>query len=133
MVKAREKELREYGIALEQAAVCFYILAIGDKATPAQLSRWMLREPHTISAILSRMEQKGLVRKVKDLGGNQLRVTLTDRGYKNFEQSTKKESIHRIMSCLSESEYQQITSCLIKMQEEALKQLKLFDRPPFPP
>ena len=65
--KAREKELSQYGISAMEAAALFIIQAIGDKATPAEISRWIFREHHTVTALLSRMEKKGLITKVKDL------------------------------------------------------------------
>lgn len=61
--KAREKELSPYGISTMQAAVLFIILAIGNEATPTEISRWLLREPHSVSNLLSRMEKEGLVTK----------------------------------------------------------------------
>ena len=43
----------------------FAIKAIGDKATPAEISRWTLRESQSTSAILDRMEKVGLIARVK--------------------------------------------------------------------
>lgn len=132
--KAREKELAQYGITVEQAAVCFYVRIIGNNATPAELSRWMLREPHTISGILDRMEKKGMVRKVKDLDRkNQVRVVLTEKGKQAYDQSTKREAIHQIVSSLSEEERKQLRSCLNTLRDKALKELGIFNKPPFPP
>ena len=61
MHKARAKELFQYGITPEEASVLFVVNAIGDKATPAEVSRWVLREPHSVSSLLSRMEKDRLV------------------------------------------------------------------------
>ena len=43
-LRARQKELDRYGISTVEAAVLFTIQAIGDRATPAEISRWLLRE-----------------------------------------------------------------------------------------
>lgn len=132
--KARERELAQYGITVEQAAVCFYVLIIGNNATPAELSRWMLREPHTISGIIDRMERKGMVRKVKDLDRkNQIRVVLTEKGQQAYDQSTNREAIHNIISSLSEEKRKQLRSCLNTLRDKALKELGIFNKPPFPP
>ena len=121
MFKAREKELAQYGITVEQAAVCFYVQTIGSKATPSELSRWMLREPHTISGILDRMERKGMVRKIKDLGRNQTRVVLTKKGQEALSQfATEKDILNVIMSSLSKEEYQQLWALLEKLRTTAL-------------
>ena len=132
--QATQKELSQYGISPEQAGVLSIVQFLDNKATPAEISRWLLREPHTVSGILSRMEKKGLVRKTKDLvRKNLVRVTLTEKGKQAYYQSTKIESIRQIMSCLSEEECQQLSSCLKTLRDRALKQLGVDQKPPFPP
>ena len=131
--KAREKELSPYGISTMQAAVLFIILAIGNEATPTEISRWLFREPHSVSNRLSRMEKEGLVTKVKDLHRKSLvRVALTEKGRQAYYQSAKRESIHQTMSSLSEEERQQLRSYLVKLRDQALKQLIRDLKPPFP-
>jgi DNA-binding MarR family transcriptional regulator len=132
ILKARQKELDQYGISTSQAAVLFVIQAIGDRATPAEISRWLFREPHSVSTLLSRMEKQGLVRKVKDLDRkNLVRVVITEKGREAYYQSTKRESIRGIMSSLSEEERQQLTSSLRKLRDEALKRAVSL-KPPVP-
>lgn len=131
--KAREKELSHCSITTVQAAVLFIIQAIGNEATPAEISRWLFRESHSVSGLLSRMEKEGLVRKVKDLDRkNLVRVTLTEKGQQAYHRSTKRRSIREIMSCLSEEEHQQLTSCLERLRNKALKELGVNLKPPFP-
>ena len=65
--RLREKELRKLGISTAIAEVMFTIENIGSEATPTKISRHLLREFHSVSSILSRMEKKGLVKKVNDL------------------------------------------------------------------
>ncbi|MFQ5996469.1 MAG: MarR family winged helix-turn-helix transcriptional regulator [Dehalococcoidales bacterium] len=132
MRKLRAKELFQYGITPEEAAVLFVVQAIGDKATPAEIARYLLREPHTISGLLSRMVGDGLVRKTKDLARkNRVRVLLTDKGRKAYKQSTKRESVHRVMSCLSEEERQQLRAPLGKLCQKALEELGTDRQLPF--
>ena len=131
--KATQKQLSQYGISPEQAGVLSIVQFLDNKATPAEISRWLLRESHTVSGILSRMEKKGLIRKTKDLDRkNLVRVTLTEKGQQAYLQSTKIESIGQIMSCLSEEERQQLSSCLKILRERALKVLGIDQEPPFP-
>jgi len=131
---ARQKELHPYNISASQAAVLFSIQSIGDKATPAEISRWVFREPHSICEMLSRMEEKGLVRKVKDLGRkNLVRIMLTKKGHEVYRKSTRREFICKIMSSLSEKERQQLRSCLQTLRNKALKELGIEREIPFPP
>ena len=121
VLKARQKELNQYNISASQAAVLLVIEAIGPKATPAEISRRVFRKPHSVSGILSRMEKKGLVMRLKDLDRkNLVRVVLTGKGREAYYQSTKQESIRQIMSSLSEEERQQLTSSLETLRDKAL-------------
>lgn len=127
--KVREKELKKYGISATKASVLFNIQAIGYKATPSEIARHLLRESHSVSSILDRMEKQGLVKKVKDLDRkNMVRVYLTDKGQKVYDKAAKRESICEIISCLSDEERRQLISSLKKLRNKALKQLGLEDR-----
>ena len=131
--KARQKELDRYGISTVEAAVLFTIQAIGDTATPAEISRWLLRESHTVSELLSRMEKDGLVSKTKDLDRkNLVRVTITEKGREAYDHSTKWNSVRRLMSSLSEGERRQLRSYLERVRDRALKELRRDYTPPFP-
>jgi len=133
--KAREKELSQYEITTMEAGVLFIIQAIGDKATPAEISRWIFREHHTVTALLSRMEKKGLIMKAKanDLGMKKMwTVSLTEKGENAYRQSVKRESIHTAMSPLSENDRQQLESYLKKVRDQALKHSVSAPTLPFP-
>ena len=131
--KAREKELSQYGISPEQAGVLFILQVLGNKATPSDISRWLLRQHHTVLGILGRMEKKQLIRKTKDPERkNLVRVTLTEKGQQAYYQSTRIESIHEIMSSLSEEEREQLSSCLQTLRDKALKGFGIDQKPPFP-
>jgi len=134
--RAREKELSKYGITPRQAAVLFIVKVINateGEATPGKVSRWLLRESHTVSRILTRMENEGLVSKTKGSGKkNEINVTLTEKGEQLYKQSLKRESIKEIMSCLSEEERQQLDSSLEKLRNKALQNLETASQVPFP-
>lgn len=128
---AREKELNQYGISPRHACVLFVINAVGGKAKITEITRWMLREHHSVSALLNRMEKKGLVRKAKE-PAKRISFTITAKGKKAFNESLKRESIREIMSCLSEEEHQQLTSSMKKLRDEALTKSITIGKLPFP-
>jgi MarR family transcriptional regulator, organic hydroperoxide resistance regulator len=131
--RAREKELMRYGVSPEQVGLLFVVQALGNKATPAALSRHIIRQPHTVSALVDRMARRGLVKKVKDLDRkNLVRVVMTEKGQKTYELSTKRGPIHRIMNTLSEEEKTEFRSYLEKLLTKARKEIGL-DRDEFPP
>ena len=133
-LRARQRELDRYGISAAQVAALFVIQAIGEKATPAEITRWLLRESHTVTELLSRMEREGLVTKTKDLERkNMVRVSITEKGRQAYQQSTKRKSIHKVMSSLSEEERQQLRSYLERLRNKALGELTAERaKPPFP-
>ena len=117
MHRAREKELRTGGIdSSTQAAILFLVRELGDRATPAEISRCLFRRSHGISTVISRMESKGLVKKVKDLDRkNIVRVEVTEKGWKSYDYAAKLTSIHRIMSTLSQKERHELNVLLDKL------------------
>ena len=131
--KARAKELSAGSISNIQAAVLLVAQALGNEATPAELSRWLLREPHSVSGLIDRMQAEGLVKKVKDLPKrNMVRVELTEKGQKAYEHSKGRATIHRIMSSLSEEDKQQLSSYLETLRSKALEELGSEFKPPWP-
>ena len=133
ILRAGQKELDRYGISAAQAAVLFAIQAIGERATPAEITRWLLRESHTVTELLNRMEREGLVTKTKDLERkNMVRVSIIEKGRQAYQQSTKRKSIHKVMSFLSQEERQQLMASLKRLRNKALKELRVEHKPPFP-
>jgi DNA-binding MarR family transcriptional regulator len=131
--RAREKELQRYGLSPEQASLLFVVQAMGSQATPAALSRYLLRQPHTVSALVDRMTKRGLLKKVKDLERkNLVRVVITEKGTQAYERSTKRGPIHRIMNTLNEEEKKKFRSYLEKVYSVARKEIGM-DRDSLPP
>ncbi len=130
--KTRDKELSPYDITPEQAGVLFIVQALNNKTTPAEISRLTFREPHTVSVLISRMEKKGLVKKVRDMDKkNMIRVAITEKGEQAYDQSSQRATIHNKMSALSEAERQQLMSLLQRLRDQALKELEEYSKPPF--
>ena len=126
--RVRKKELSQYNVTLEQASVLFVIKALGEtdrKTTPGVIARCVLREPHAVSKILTRMEKDGLVKKINGLGRkkNEVIVNLTEKGRTAYRHSIKRDSIHEIMSCLTEEECVQLCSLLDRLRDKALQEL----------
>jgi DNA-binding MarR family transcriptional regulator len=125
--KAIENELRQLGSATyAQATVMWIVNAIGEQATPAEISRWLIREPHAISMLLSQMEKKGLVRKTKDLERkNMVRISLTDKGEEALRQAQKSETISKMMSFFSYEEQDCLREHLLTLRNKALEELEI--------
>jgi DNA-binding MarR family transcriptional regulator len=131
--RAREKELQRYGVSPEQVGVLFIVQALGNRATPSEISRFIMRQPHTVSALIERMEEKGFIKKVHDLDKkNLVRVSLTEKGQKVYDYSAKRGPIHRIMGTLTNTERGQLLKILQKLSSAARKELGM-DNDRLPP
>ncbi|MFC1845953.1 MarR family winged helix-turn-helix transcriptional regulator [Chloroflexota bacterium] len=121
MRRARDAELAEFGISTRQGAVLFIIMANGGVATPTEISKWLLKEPHTVSAILSRMEKNGLVNKIKSKGGRgRINVSLTETGKQAYLKTEKATSVSDILDCLSSEDQEYLSSILGRIRDTAL-------------
>ena len=79
------------------------------------------------------MEAKGLVRKSKDLDkGNLVRVSMTEKGRKAYIESLGRQSIHQLMSNLSQQEKQQLDVLLRKLLDASLAELRIKRDVPYP-
>jgi len=123
-IKLRKKELKRYGIETRQSAVLIAIKAIGEGATIGEISQRLVRESHSVSAIVNRMIKAGLVVKVKDPNMKSLvRVFLTKNGQKAYDMVIKRNTIHEVINVLSTKQQRQLGVHLKKMRDQALEEL----------
>lgn len=130
--RARELELASLGISTIQAGV-LYMLAVADQPpTPSQLARALYREPHSMSALINRMEKQGLIRKSEDSEQrNLVRVSLTKEGQQIFESQWNKKLTSNITACLSEEEISALESTLQKMHDKAIEIIRGLQPTPY--
>jgi len=125
MWRSREKELDMAGISAIQAGVLLLVNNSQEPVTPAVLSRFLYREPHTISGLLTRMEKQGLVKRVKDLKRkNQVRIVLTEKGKRAYEKQNKAGVTNKILTTLTAEERSNFVANLEKLKKAALKELR---------
>jgi DNA-binding MarR family transcriptional regulator len=126
IIKARENALRkQIGISRMQASVLFIVNAIDGPATPAEISRWLFREPHSVSGLLNRMEKDGLIKKVKDLERkNLIRVAITEKGEEAYRRSWDVTVVPEIMSSLSRKKRENLRAYLEILRNRALEELR---------
>ena len=130
MGKARERELGKYGISSIQGAVLFNIKEIGRETTPAEISRRLVREPHSVSGLLSRMEKQGLIKRVKDLPRrNMIRIVTTKKGEEAYKLIAKRLSMVEIMSSLTEDEKNTLWNLLQKLRTKSFRMAGINELP----
>jgi DNA-binding MarR family transcriptional regulator len=122
--KAREKELGKYGITPEQSGAIFAIRALGKEATISNIGRRLMREPHSVSILLKRLESYGFIKRNKPkLGRLPATYTITEKGQEAYKNSTKRESIHRALSSLSKAEHANLELYLRKIMDATFKDM----------
>jgi MarR family transcriptional regulator for hemolysin len=132
--RVADSELSQVGISMMQAAVLVFVKKSKEPVIPAHISRWLFREPHTISQLLMRMEKQGLIKRTKDLDRkNQVRITLTEMGEKAYKHQTEMKAVGKILSTLTPEECNKLGATLKKIRDEAIKELDTRPRQlPFP-
>jgi MarR family transcriptional regulator, organic hydroperoxide resistance regulator len=125
-VKVRERELLNLNLSATSAAILFLVDAMGKDVTPAKISRMLLREPHSVSGILMRMEKQGLIKRAKNMERkNLIRVTLTTKGDNALKQAMKKEGIKHVFSKLTEEQRRHLKQSIGILKEAGMKELNL--------
>jgi len=122
---ARTRELSAHGLSMMRAAVLLVLQVRDNNATPTEISQWLLREPHTISALLDRMEKDGLIRRYRDLHKrNTVRVAMTEKGRNAYQESLTRETFHNVMSVLTPDEREQLRHVMTKLWLRVLQEVK---------
>ncbi|UCG55225.1 MAG: MarR family transcriptional regulator [Dehalococcoidia bacterium] len=123
--QALTKEVRIYGITVMDGAVLFFIDYLGDKATPAEISRWLFRRHHTILAQLSRLERKGLITAKKGvIKKNVISLGFTEKGKEALKVLQRKKALSYVFSSITNNERKQFWAILKKLQDSAIEYVK---------
>ena len=126
ITRARDLELSHCGITREQAFTLFVIKMLGDQATPTAIAYHIYRQPNSVSELLKRMEKNGLITKGKNLQGKgRYVIRLTEKGQRACNDGAKRESIHRIMSILSDEQHQQVKSYLEMLRNQTISEITI--------
>ena len=123
--RAWEMELARVGLTVPQTLVLIIVQSSPEPITPMKLSRLMHREPHTISALLTRMEARGLVKKERNLErGNWVRVTLTKKGKEAYQRQVVARKVRNITECLSKQELDALNKMNRKLRARGAELLR---------
>jgi len=126
LFKIRERELLPQNLSATAAEILFLVDAMGENVTPAKITRMLLREPHSVSGILMRMETHGFIKRTKNMERkNYIRITLTAKGEKALKQVMKLERTTDILARLSAEQQRQLKTTLTALKEAGKKELRL--------
>jgi len=130
MIKARVNELRPFGISPIQSGVLYVLKEANRSLAPIQLARQLLRDPGSIHQLLDRMENNGLIRRIRDMKKKRsVQVEMTKKG-EEIHRNQKNEVLPRILGRLTPDERKQLWTILKKLREATYTELT--PEPSFP-
>jgi DNA-binding MarR family transcriptional regulator len=130
--RARELELLRVDLTIPQAGVLYFLKTSKEPLTPMKLSRRMNRQPHTVSALLTRMEAQGLVKTTNDLDRkNWVRVSLTKKGEEAFKRQMSEKTARNATSCLSKKEIDALNAICKKLRAKGAELIRQIQPGPY--
>jgi DNA-binding MarR family transcriptional regulator len=127
LARARERDYGRFELTNERRAVLYTIDRNGGAATPVDIARDLFRELHSVTGLLKRMEDAGLVSRHKGTGRSKVEVRLTEKGSELLEASRVAETDERIFSVLTKRERERLAQCLLKVRGRVLDDLGIRD------
>jgi DNA-binding MarR family transcriptional regulator len=124
--RAGDLELAKIGLNLAQGMVLYCVSASPEPMTPMKLSRLIHKEPHTVSALVQRMEAKGLLKTRRDLKRkNWVRITLTSKGEEALQRWPAVTVVpDTLTSSLSKRELETLRAITKNLQAVGLKLIR---------
>ena len=133
MNKVADTRLGEIGSTQEHIAVLWACRDYPGPLHPAEIARLVFRTPHTVAALLNRMEKEGLIIRIPKTRGHPFtEVKLTDKGREACGPGIEilKDVIAEAMSVLSDEELEQLGKLIRVLQLKALDMLHMKLKPP---
>ena len=126
ILRLRQRELRKYNLTPEQASALMVIHALGNKATTAEISRRLLRESNSMTVLLRRMENRGLISKRPDTHRrNVIRISLTRKGTEAYQNALKIDNFNHVVSKMKIEDRRKLWSLLEILRNAALEDMKI--------
>ncbi len=128
--KLRRIELAKSNISNSEAGVLIFVDASEPgEATPTNISRFFLKEPHGISQLLDRMESKGLILKKKDLiPKNRVRIEITEKGRVVLKELKAHKIVKEVFNSLSSKQKKDLEDILGFLVCTAIEKLNFENR-----
>lgn len=124
--KLRQRSLENCGITMEQAAALICVKRLGENATSAELSKWLFREPNTVTALVNGMEKKGLLRRTPSPENKKIKIlSLTESGTEALRFATDADYLHSTILQLTPAKRRQLTETLEQLRDVTFLSLQL--------
>lgn len=111
-----DREARVSGLTYAQQHA-LWLLHVQDGLTLTELGNIALWNKSTTSEMVSRLEKKGLIKKVRGEDSRSFKIYLSDLGYKTIENSTNSNECVEYMSLLRDFDEEELIKYLKEMQK----------------
>ena len=125
-----EKQLSRLGLTPEKFHTLVLCVNSTEPITVAELSRMLFRKPHTVSGIVNRMEEEGLLKRER-LGTQEnqgpMHISVTDHGTDVYKQGLRimMRSVARIMERVPKEELEQLDGGLRSLRNSILSEMNI--------
>jgi DNA-binding MarR family transcriptional regulator len=124
IARTRLLEIAQYGMTKEQAQILYIIKTNGGSVTLGKIATYSMRQHHSISTLINRMERVGLVKKTKLPNEKAFRIIATTKGKAMYSKLTR-ESIDFVFAALTAEEKETLNGLLLKLQKASRNLLGL--------
>jgi len=132
MERARNLELAKVGLNMPQTDVLYCLKVSKEPMTPMKLARMLHKQPHTVSALVHRMERQGLLITKRDLKRrNWVRVSLTKKGEEALKHWSASTTVPDALSRLSKKELEALNTISRKLHNRGLGLLRQMQPDPY--
>jgi DNA-binding MarR family transcriptional regulator len=124
--KLTELALLPHGLSLPQLHVLSVLKGAGETLTTGEISRAMVRQSQTMTGVLDRLEEPGLIERVFDRRDRRKTwVRLTEKGERKLEEAFPVASrlAEEVSSVLSDQELQDLQVEMEKLRGAAMDRL----------
>jgi len=128
--RAREMELAQHGISMEQMSILHALLINGGSATIDEIATTIIRQYNSVSTIVNRMAALGLVRKEKLKNERKSRISLTKKA-RIIVDTVPRESIEMMFFGFKTTDKEQLATYLEQIIQTGRDVLGLNFKPPF--
>lgn len=130
IAKARQKRIGKY-FHPNWGSALVLIWSLNGQATPGILTEALFLEHHSVSELINRLEEKGLVIRNRDTKQkNKVRLSITEKGRLDCYQAMQTDFISSMLSALSEDQKTQFKTCLNILLQKALDELGIENKFP---
>ena len=128
--RAKELELAKVNLTISQASVLYTLRIKGGEATQKEIAEFTMRQHHSVSTLVNRMIQRGLLKKVKHAGDKGTRIAMTEKG-QEFYNGITDVAIAMIFSSLKKEDKDKLTENLGVLRSKARSLLGMDYVPSF--